>query len=82
MSKAIRRVYVEDSSGFTLGMDNVTPVTFIFSNRLPKTAYTSFSIEPLADNPKVQEWIQSLSDKRIIMSMNDLARKLLEVSRL
>jgi hypothetical protein len=76
----IRTVYINgaDKSGFTFGVDSVTPTTWKFSNRVPKSAYASFALGEIADNPKVQEWIQQ--NKTVIMSKIELQNKLKQLA--
>lgn len=77
----ITSVYVDgtDRSAFKFGMDSVTPVVWKFGNRIPKSAYRSFDLRPVAHHPAVQEWIKT--NRQTTMSMAELQAKLRELAQ-
>lgn len=68
---------VENDGGFAYGMDNVTPVTFVLSDRERKghAWYRSFRLpDALIESPEFQHWASM--HPRIIASLNELKRML------
>lgn len=70
----IKKVFVINDGGFSFGMDSVTPVSWVFSNRKPKNMYAEYNLSPFTDNAKVQEWIAQ--NKKVCMSLVELREKL------
>lgn len=77
--QVIRSVHVENNGGFTFGMDSITPVSFVFSNKPSANVYDSFGLGDFADFPKVQEWIKQQNFKAV-MSKNELIQKIISLS--
>ena len=72
----IKYALVPDDGGFTFGMDDRTPVQFVFSSRdRTRGIYRSFEL-PIAvtSNPQFQRWASSLPGNSIIASLADLRK--------
>jgi hypothetical protein len=74
----IKYALVPDDGGFTFGMDDRTPVQFVFSNRdKVRGIYRSFALpKSVTSSPEFQQWASSLPGQSIIVSLNDLRKML------
>ena len=80
--KPIHTVWIDgtDKSGMTFGIDDVTPVTWIFRNSKPKNGILPYSLEPYSDNEHTQKWIRE-NNKTVVMSFYELRAKLLSLAK-
>lgn len=74
----VKYALVPDDGGFTFGMDDRTPVQFVFSNRdKVRGIYRSFALpKSVTSSPEFQQWASSLPGNSIIVSLNDLRKML------
>jgi len=65
---------VPDDGGFMFGMDVVTPVQFVFSNRdRTRGIYRSFELpDSVTSNPEFQQFASRLPGNSIVASLNEL----------